>query len=221
MKTPFTVEEFFNVFEKYNSTVFPFQLIIVFSGIIALFLFHSKYSQKNKFIGSFLGSLWIWMGLVYHFTFFAEINKAAFVFGAAFILQGLLILINTFSQNRLIFIFKSRATEYVGYFFILFGLILYPLIGYFFGSTLARTITLGLPCPSTILTFGFLLLTQGRFPKYLLIIPSLWAIIGLSAAINFGVYQDFMIIIAAVLADILLIWRRAKAQKLQLRYDNL
>ncbi len=156
MKTPFTAEQFFNVFEKYNSAVFPFQLIIIFSGIAGLFLLRSEYSLKNKLIGAWLGLLWIWMGLVYHFTFFAEINKAAYVFGGAFILQGSLILVNTFFKNRLIFISRLRATDYPGYFFILFGLVLYPLIGYFIEGTLARTITLGLPCPSTILTFGSL-----------------------------------------------------------------
>lgn len=208
MKTPFTIEQFFNVFEKYNLTLFPFQLIIAFFGIVTLLLLYSNYSLKNKLIGSYLGFLWIWMGLVYHFTFFAEINKAAYVFGSAFILQGLLIMANTFSKNRLIFIFKPQAKDYLGYFIILYGLILYPLIGYFVDGIFVRTIAIGLPCPSTILTFGFLMLTQERFPKYLLVIPSLWAIIGLGAAINFGVYQDFMMIIVAIVADTLLIRRR-------------
>jgi hypothetical protein len=53
-----------------------------------------------------------------------------------------------------------------------------------------------------------MLLTTPKFPKYLLIIPSLWAIIGLSAAINFGVYQDFIMLIAAITAVIILITRK-------------
>jgi len=209
MKTPFTTEQFFNVFEKYNSTMFPLQLIIILLGIAGLFLLHSKYSFKNKIIGGYLGVLWLWMGLAYHIGFFAEINKAAFVFGGIFILQGLLILFNTFVKGRLIFDFFPKTKDYLGYFFIIFGLILYPIIGYFMVDSLTKTISLGLPCPTTILTFGFLMLTNNKFPKYLLIIPSLWALIGLSAAINFGVYQDFMILITAIIADIVLIKRKA------------
>ena len=71
-----------------------------------------------------------------------------------------------------------------------------------------NTIALGLPCPSAILTFGFLMLVSNKFPKYLLIIPTLWAVIGLSAAINFGVYQDFMLIVAAIVADFNLLKRK-------------
>ncbi|MCF8230487.1 MAG: DUF6064 family protein [Bacteroidales bacterium] len=57
-----------------------------------------------------------------------------------------------------------------------------------------KVISLGLPCPRTILTFGFLMLALQGFKKYLLIIPSIWTIIGLGAAINFGVLQDFMML---------------------------
>ena len=84
----------------------------------------------------------------------------------------------------------------------------YPAISFTFEKSLARTITLGLPCPSTILTFGFLMLAERNLPKYLLIIPSLWAVIGLSAALNFGVYQDLMMIVAALLANLMLIGRK-------------
>ena len=206
---PFTTEQFFDIFEKYNSTVFPLQFIIIASGAAALFLLHSRHTLKNKLIGSYLGLLWIWMGTAYHISFFTEINKAAYLFGGIFILQGLLILMNTFIKDRLIFTFSPKAKDYLGYFFILFGLIIYPITGYLTEGSYARTIALGLPCPSTIFTFGFLLLTNSKFPKYLLIIPSLWAVVGLSAAINFGVYQDYMILIAAATADYYLIKRRS------------
>lgn len=208
MKTPFTTEQFFNMFEKYNSTIFPFQMIILLLGMVGLFLLHSKYSFKNILIGGYLGLLWLWTGFAYHIGFFAEINKAAFIFGGIFILQGLLILFNTFVKGRLIFDFIPKTKDYLGYFFILFGLVIYPIIGYFMVDSLTQIISLGLPCPTTILTFGFLMLADNKFPKYLLIIPSLWALIGLSAAINFGVYQDFMMIIAAILADVILIKRK-------------
>lgn len=207
MKTPFTTEQFFSVFEKYNSAIFPFQLIILLLGFIGLLLIHSKNPLKNKIIGSFLGMLWIWIGFAYHIAFFTEINDAALVFGVIFILQGLLILYNTLVTDRLIFNFIPQTKDYIGYFFIVFGLIIYPMIGYIVEESFNRIISLGLPCPTTILTFGFFMLTNNKFPKYLLIIPSLWSVVGLSAAINFGVYQDFMILISAVIAGIVLIKR--------------
>ena len=94
---------------------------------------------------------------------------------------------------------------YLGYFFILYGLIIYPVVGYLIEPNLSRTISVGLPCPTLILTFGFLLLCDKKFSKYLLIIPSLWAIIGINAVIKLGVYQDSMMLIAAIIADVLIL----------------
>lgn len=205
MKIPFTTEQFFHVFEKYNTTIFPFQGIIILLGIFAFLLTHSNHPLKNKLIGGFLGLLWIWLGVVYHIIFFTAINKVAFVFGAFFILQGVLILVNTFLKRKIIVGVSPQTKYYFGDFFILFGLIIYPIISYFVEGSFNRTIALGLPCPSTIFTFGLFMMAGNSLPKYLLIIPSIWAIVGLFAAIQFGVYQDFMMPITAIIAGILIV----------------
>jgi len=145
------------------------------------------------------------MGLVYHILFFTAINKLAFVFGTVFILQGVLILIHTFLKDTLNFNFSSQSKNYFGYFFILFGLDIYSLISYFILGSFDTTITLGLPCPSTIFTFGFFMMTGNKFPKYLLFIPSTWAIVDLSAAIQFGVFQDLIMPIAAIMTNIVIL----------------
>ena len=207
MKTPFTTSQFFQVFENYNSSLFPVPILIMLLGLGTLVLLHSKKTKKDKLIGSFLGLLWIWNGLVYHLLFFTDINPAACLFGGIFILQGLLLLVQTF-KDRLNFTFHSLAKNAIGYFLIVFALFVYPLIGYLVEGSMVRTITLGLPCPSTILTFGFFLMTDAKFPKYLLIIPTIWSIIGISAVANFGVYQDLMLPIAALLANFILIRRK-------------
>ena len=208
MKMPFTIEQFFRVFEKYNSAIFPLQILIFFFGVVSVFLLHSNYSRKHRLIGGYLGFLWIWSGLVYHMIFFADINKTALIFGTAFIVQGLLTLATSFSRNSFVFMFERRAVDYTGYFFILFGLVVYPLISNLAERPFGQTISIGLPCPSAIVTFGFLMLNKGMFPIYLFIIPLLWSVVGISAAINFGVYQDFMMPIAAITAGISLIRKR-------------
>jgi hypothetical protein len=207
MKTPFTIEQFFEVFQNYNSSVFPFQLIFIIIGIVSVFLIHGKKDITSKLITGFLGFLWLWIGIVYHVVFFTSINKAAYGFGGLFIIQGVLMIIELF-KNRLEFEFKGSVIQYFGYFFIVFGLFIYPIISYFLEGSFEKTISLGLPCPTTIFTFGFFMLTKARFPKYLLIIPTLWAIIGTGAAINFEVYQDYVMLISAIIANIYLIKRK-------------
>ena len=212
MNVPFTTEQFFEVMKNYNISVFPAQLILILTGIFTLILIHSKSSLKNILTGGFLGVLWIWTGIVYHLAFFTAINNAAYVFFGLFILQGVLLLIDTFISKNLEFEFKAQSKDYIAYFFIVFGLIIYPVLIYFLENSLQTTITLGLPCPTTIFTFGFLMLTTAIFPKYLLIIPSIWSVIGTSAAFNFGVYPDYLMIISAIIANFYLL-RRKKLQE--------
>lgn len=210
MKMPFTTEQFLNAFEQYNRAVFPGQIIVLIIGFGALIFLHSEMADRSKLIGGFLGGLWIWTGLIYHIIFFSEINKGAFAFGCFFALEGIFLLLSTF-RNKLVFSFKSGWKDTIGYFFILFGLVIYPILSFFMQGSFITTISLGLPCPSTIFTFGFFILAGKKFPKYLLIIPSVWAIIGLSAAINFGVYPDFMILISAIFA-FYIAWTKTKMQ---------
>jgi len=207
MKTPFTTDQFFSVFEKYNHSIFPVQIILFLLIVCALILIGTNIKQKDKIVAGILGFFWLWTGIVYHIAFFTGINKIAYGFGLLFILQGLLILWEGALLYNLKFSFKMSLQAYFGYFFILYGLVIYPIVGYLIEQNFSHTISIGLPCPTTILTFGFFLLCDKKFSKYLLIIPSLWAIIGLNAVLRFGIYQDAMMIIAAIIADAWLLTR--------------
>ena len=98
----------------------------------------------------------------------------------------------------------------VGLLFIIYALLVYPILGILFGHTYPDNPTFGLPCPTTIFTFGVLLWTIKRVPFYFVIVPFLWSIIGLSAAINLRVYEDFGLIVAGVIGLILLIINNKK-----------
>jgi hypothetical protein len=213
MKIPFTTEQFFEIIAKYNQAVFPAQLLLLLAVILSVILIHSKKSMRNSLIGGFLGFLWLWTGIVYHFMFFTEINKAAYLFGGLFVLQGLLFFRETFYRKKLEFGFSGKPMEFVAYFFLAFGAVIYPILIYFLENSTEKTISPGLPCPSTILTFGFLMLTSAKLPKYLLIIPALWTVVGTSAAINFGVYPDFLMPISALFAIICLFTRKKMTAK--------
>jgi len=206
MKTPFTTEQFFDVFYNYNTSLFPLQLLILALGMVIVAAIHSKRERYSYLTGVLLGILWIWTGLIYHIRYFTSINAAAYGFGGLFIIQGLLFTIESVRRN-LYFEFRKRTRDYIGYFLIIFGLIIYPITGYLIEGDVQHVISLGLPCPTVIFTFGVLLLTYRKFSRYLLIIPTIWAIIGTGAAIHFGVPQDYMLIVSAIIALIFLIRR--------------
>ena len=205
LKTPITTDKFFSIFEKYNNSIFPVQIILFLLSICEFIAIGSRFRQKDKFVAGFLGVLWLWMGIGYHIAFFSGISRIALGYGVLFILQGLFLLWEGVLLYNLKFVFKNSIQSYFGYFFILYGLIIYPVVGYLIEPNLSRTISVGLPCPTLILTFGFLILCDIKFSKFLLIIPSLWAVIGIIGVIKLGVYQDAIMLIAAIIADVLIL----------------
>ncbi len=199
MNVPFSTEQFFNVFENYNRSVFPVQFILVLLGIWVLYRIHSGKKTTKRKVDILLAAIWIWSGLVYHILNFSAINKAALVFGSIFIVQGLLFLLSAIKEQTTEDIDFKGAKNILGYFLLFFGLLIYPVIGFLIEQSPERIISLGLPCPTTLFTLGVLIVRSPKVPWFLLIIPCLWSVIGLSAAINFGVYQDYMMIVATVL----------------------
>lgn len=210
MKIPFTLDQFLEVFKNYNETVFPAQIILYLIGFIAIYLIIKPASISNKIISGLLAFFWLWMGIVYHFIFFTTINNAAYIFGTTFILQAVLFLTYGVFKNKLSFSFHSNIYGLTGIVLILFALIIYPILGYFLGHVYPSSPTFGLPCPTTILTFGVLLLNDKKCPVALLIIPFLWSVIGFTAAFNLGIWEDTGLLIAGLLTITLLLIKNKK-----------
>ena len=206
---PFTPEQFLDVFKQYNLAVWPMPIVLYLMAALSLFLTLARTKHSDKIISGILAFFWIWMGLVYHLIFFAAINKAAYVFGIFFILQGTLFLISGF-KGKLSFSYKTDAGRIIGAIFMSYGLVIYPILNYMFGHPYPYSPTFGLPCPTTIFTFGLLLWTSKKVPKYILIISLLWSFIGVSAAVNLGIWEDVMLAIAGVFGTTLIVWRDRK-----------
>jgi len=183
---PFTIEQFLGIFEKYNLAVWPMQIVLILIAVLTLILSLKKISYSDKTIILILSFFWLWIGIVYHLAYFTAINKAAYLFGVLFIIQGLIFLFAGGIKSKLSFKFQSSSYGVIGSLFILYALIIYPILGYFFGHVYPKNPTFGLPCPTTIFTFGLLLWTVKIVPKYVLVIPLIWSIIGFGAALSLG-----------------------------------
>jgi hypothetical protein len=210
MNIPFTIDQFFQIIREYNTSIFPMQIVLNILALTSIILAIKRRNYSNKFISITLGFFWLWMGIVYHFIFFTKINPAAFVFALFFVLQGIIFIYYGAIKNRLSLGFRKDWIGMVGLLFIIYALLVYPILGILFGHTYPDNPTFGLPCPTTIFTFGVLLWTIKRVPFYFVIVPFLWSIIGLSAAINLRVYEDFGLIVAGVIGLILLIINNKK-----------
>ena len=214
MDLPFTEEQFFEIFAQYNLAVWPMQVVIYALAIAALVLAFWETKYSNRITSAILAFLWLWIGLVYHVGYFSAINRAAYVFGGLFIIQaGLFLAAGTLNQ-KLWFRFHPNSYAIIGTLFVLYGLVIYPVLGYSLGHRYPYAPTFGLPCPTTIFTFGLLLWTDKRIPKYLLIIPVLWSIIGFFAALQLGVWEDVMLLIAGVATPVMIYYRDMREAEL-------
>jgi len=208
MKIPFTVGQFLAVFQSYNEAIWPAQVVAYVLGALAIMLARKKTNVAGRVISLVLSVFWLWTGAVYHIAYFSAINKAAYVFGAAFIIQGLLFLIYGVITPRLTFQFKSDIYSLAGLIFVLYGIVVYPILGYFLGHGYPRSPGFGVaPCPTTIFTFGILLWGDRKIPKVTLIVPLLWSIVGFFAALSLSVREDFGLVVAGVVGTALIVLR--------------
>jgi hypothetical protein len=196
MKLPFSANQFFEIFENYNLAVFPMQIVLMLLAIAAVVISRRKRFNNGRIVLPILGALWLWMGIVYHWIFFSSINPLAYGFGAAFVLQGILFFVLRFTRVQS-FAFHNDAKGAVAVVLIAYALVVYPVIGFFSSHSYPLQPTFGLPCPTTIFTFGMLLVAAPKLPWYFVLVPVLWSVIGFSAAFQFGVYEDIALIVSA------------------------
>jgi hypothetical protein len=204
---PFTVDQFMDVFRSYNLSVWPTQIFLNIMALAAIFFAIKKYRFSDRINTGILAFLWLWIGVVYHLIHFTSINNAAYIFGILFIFQSFIFIYAGIVKEFLSFNYQSNIYGITGAVFILYALILYPVLGHILGHIYPKLPTFGLPCPTTIFTFGLLLWTDKKIPKYVLIIPFLWSIVGFSAAVNLKIYEDFGLILTGIFGTILIIVR--------------
>jgi hypothetical protein len=214
MNIPFTSEQFFGVFGSYNEAIWPAQIIAYGLGVLAVVLAIRASRNSGILISAILALFWIWMGVFYHIVHFSKINPSARLFGVVFILQGLVFVLTGGIRKRIVFRSGLDPHSVTGWCFIAYAMIVYPLIGYALGHSYPEAPMFGIaPCPATIFTFGLLLWARGQVPIYLLLIPFLWSLVGLSAAVNLGVPQDYGLGVAGFLGTILIIRRNRILKK--------
>lgn len=205
MRLPFTLDQFLDVFGRYNEGVWPLQLLLLAMAAVAIAAAVRGGRSGSRVASAVLSILWIWMGVVYHALFFRAINPAALLFAVVFIAEGVLIAWLGVVRSTLKFKPHRGAGTTIGFVLILYALLVYPAIGYALGHTYPLTPTFGVPCPTTIFTFGMLLLCASPRSRSVLVIPAAWAVLGAFAAVRLGMWEDVGLVVAAVVATTLVL----------------
>lgn len=169
----------------------------------------SQHSGRVTF--AVLSFFWLWTGIVFFIMYFARVYRPANTLGAVFILQGILFFA-AFIKPRLSFHLRQDTYSIAGILFIAYAMIGYPLVGYFLDHKYPQAPVFGLtPCPLGVFTFGMFMLADTKLPKYLLVIPLLWAVAGYVPASR-GVLEDIGLIVAGVVGTVMILFRDSKKQ---------
>lgn len=200
MNPPFTVEEFLAVFAAYNSAIWPLQIVAYCAGLLAVAALWHKWLRASRLIPVILALLWACNGIGYHFLYFSTINPLANGFAFLFVLQAILFVVTAMSADKLQFVAEQNVRSAAGFCLIVYALLIYPILGMFAGHGLMAGPMFGVaPCPTTIFTIGVLLLARSRWVPWLSIIPVLWSLVGLAAALQLGIPEDLGLPIAALM----------------------
>jgi hypothetical protein len=196
MSLPFTTDQFLDVFRRYNDSVWPAQWVLLALAVLAVALAGYGRPTSGRQVGFILATLWLWMAVVYHLGFFMTINPAAPTFAVLFTAQALMFARLGASRDGLIFDIRPDTRGVLGILLVTYALAVYPALGIVFGHRYPETATIGLPCPTTILTLGLLTWAGPHVPRILFLVPLLWAAIGSSAALLLGMREDVGLLVA-------------------------
>lgn len=205
---PFTVDQFYAVFVRYNEAIGPAPIVAYLLGVIAL---AAAWRGGDRIVAGVLALFWLWTGVGYHWLFFTNVTNMAWLFGALFVIEAALLGWLGLVRNATTFGAPRGWTGAIGVALVVYAMVLYPVLGLAAGHAYTAMPLFGVaPCPMTIFTFGLFLLAR-KLPLLLMVAPVLWSLIGGSAAFLLDVPQDWVLFVSGLLTAAVLWFRRREA----------
>jgi hypothetical protein len=209
MNSSLTADQILSVFEAYNLEVWPMQAVAYLLGIVALFFAVKRTQGSSRIVSAILSFLWLWTGLVFCVFYFGPVFTGGYVMGILVIIQGVVLFADAM-RPRVTFHCEASLYSVMGILFVAYAMIGYPLVGHFVGHDYPRTLPFGLvPCPTTVFTFGLLMLADVKVPKHLLVIPILFTIAAV-VPISLGILEDVGLLVAGVVGTVMILYRDSK-----------
>lgn len=205
----FTYDSVVRVFARYNDSIWPMQVVAYLLVFAALFVAARKIKYSDRIIAAILAFFWLWIGIMFWLPFGANI-PLFYAVGALFILQGIFFLIGVV-KPPVTYRFGANVFSHTGFAMMLYAMIVFPVGALLMGRVYPQMGIVGLfPCPTVLLTCGFLLCSDGRIPKYLLAIPLFWGIVGVYWT-TLGLFEGAGLTVGALTAVAMVVYRDRKA----------
>jgi Family of unknown function (DUF6064) len=207
---PFTAEILFSSFEQYNRALWPAAILAVVLALAVILLSLRPVRHGDRAIGALLAAAWLWIGIGYFYLHFATIDFAAPVYGAFFVLEGLLLAWTGVVWGKLAFRFGGDLPGWCGLALAIVA-VAWPLADALSGHGWRSVRVVGLaPGPTAAFTLGMLLLTAGRTPLHLAIIPLLWTVVAGATAWLLIIPEDLALPAAGLFAFALILGKNRR-----------
>jgi hypothetical protein len=191
------------LFAHYNPAVWPLQPVAWLGALAVVAMVVVRPSRlADRLANAFLAALWLVIGVVFHGVFVRTLDPTqSVVYAAAFVAQAALFVALGVVGGRVAYRPTRDAASILGWVAIAYALVVYPLIGIALGHPYPQAPLFGAaPCPTTIFTFGILLLARPPVPRVLLLVPLAWAVVATPAAVGRGVLEDVALLGVALAA---------------------
>jgi hypothetical protein len=204
---PFTAEILFSSFEQYNRALWPLPILAVGGALAIILLTLRPVQGGDRAIGALVALAWVWVGIGYHLLHLATLDFAAPAYGVLFVLQGLLLAWTGMIRNRLSFRFGADLFGWAGLALMIAAVLAWPLADLLSHGWQSPRLALLAPSPTAAFTLGLLLLSEGRAPLQLAVIPLLWAMVAGATGWILAIPQDLALPVAGLGAFGLILWK--------------
>jgi hypothetical protein len=206
---PFTYASVVGVFGRYNDSIWPMQLVAYLLVFAALSVAARKTKYTDRIIAAILAFFWLWIGIRFWLPSGAGFPPF-YAVGALFILQGILFLIGV-AKPSVSYRFGANIFSHTGIALMLYAMVGFPVGALLMGRVYPQMGIVGIfPCPTVLLTCGFLLCSDRRIPKYMLAIPLFWGIVGVYWT-TLGLFEGAGLTVGALSAVAMIVYRDRKA----------
>jgi hypothetical protein len=195
--------ELLELFTRYNQDLWPAHVVAYALGVACvLLLFARRRPLADRAIAAILAGLWMWQALVFQALYATDVDRTlGLVYAALFVVQSYLLARAGVMRRELVLQPRNGLSGVLGWVALGYAILVYPVLGALLGHGWPESPLLGMaPCPTTIATFGLLLLARPPVPHRLLIVPLVWALLAPPAAMGRGVYEDAGLLLTGVVA---------------------
>lgn len=198
-------------FRGLNTAMWPLLVVEYLLLLGAVYLALKPRQGAGQAIMGFLSFLWLSTAFAFGLLYMVPVYPLFYACIALFVLQAILLVVVAL-RAPLPFRVTGSAPGVVGGLLVLFAAVGYPLVGTLLGRGYAELVLIGAPCPTAVVTFGLLLWSERRVPRYLLVVPLIWALMGLSS-VSVGLWDDLGLTISGLVATAMILYRDAKRRE--------